>query len=1324
MAQPNPGIVSPSTTIVQVDTLQSPYTPIFLSSVSYPGQVVTILTPFSTSQILTRPILLSTNGASFLSGGVSTLLDQPQGYITVQSQSTNTWAFLNSFPFRDQYISAGVYSLTASTLYTAVLSTFIDVTSSLTVENLIVSGTFFQSSGLTLNTSVSSLGAVTLLSSLTVAGSTFLSTHVSSIGPVLLQSTLRVVGDFLVQSSLDLRSSLYVSSSVNVLGAISTPSIRLQGGLKAQTVEIQSRSTTAAIFSGSLTVEGVLSTLSNAFVGGSLVARGLSVGGNLSTLSSLTTDSSLDVSQLTQIRDTLSVLQGMGVGGPAFVSGSVEVGRTLSGASNLRVAHTLQVLSTVSTRSLEAQTATIFKDLAIVSPLGVSTPSLTLRGSLGTGSVQSVSTLVGGTVSTTSSFILASQGLFQESVTLGGALSSLTGVRIESTLSVLGSLGIKGSVGLRGFLTVKDELNVQGTSFLINPPGTSTVVHTDLGVRGALYITDTAILSSITLPETLLAFNFEVSTLQAGYLGIAAESLVSSVHTSSLAGGGLQSTETAFVTSGEISTWDLVGKTLSTVTLVLGASPGPSTVAHVLSSVGIGTPSPSFGIDVAPLVYTTSNTVIGKTISSLTLYGDVIQGTFSGDGTFLSNVNYPEQISTLILSTGSLSVEKTFLSAALMSSGRVTDTFTTYSTLQVGSLYFYGDATSTTLPVSNVILATSQDPTRLHLNNLTAIGDTAGFVTKQVILNESNLPTLDSNIALGVGGTLRLQEYIAPGYNLEILEYRGDVVVAQNIGTLPGTTLYVSSGLIGTDAIPFFIPAGPSPLLVSTNVIQPVGSTLAFNSTLFVTHTGVGVNTQPTYTLDVHSNAVIGNEVISLQSTLIASELSLLTTRSSLWLAVCGTDSNIQASTDEGETWSPLPYPNPFEGKQLLNIGYNGGQLDFTTSNTLTTKRVWVATGVPSLQYLDETTQLWQPATPDVYSFPLSNTSVAFNGILWVLTGTNPLFYPPEFFSPLQWSQDGSTWYPATSGGFTPGAGLSYGGNAVAWNGSVWVAVGQGSSQENSIQWSLDGKVWNDAVSGGFLVAGYGVTWAGSNWAAVGDNGSELRSFLVSPDGSNWTRIDGYGFASIFTGGGRAIASDGQLVVAVGPYKSTEPSASIQLSRDGGYTWSNAQGSLFDLDGYEGSSVVWNGSYWLAGGTDGMRKSFDGVTWTRPAFSPSFPFLGLAYSSNAQPTLVIGDSNYAPSPSLAIETQNQLRVYNTPGANVLSRGVAPTLSYTSTSLTLMNTLTIDRFKNVGIQSLPVGTVSTLYSPGLATVSTGVSTHSLQVGFYSMSIGLL
>lgn len=1232
MAQPNPVFVTPSTTAVQVETLQTPVTPVLLNSFVYPGQLVTVFTTLSTPSILTSSVLISTTASGLLGGGISTFLQQPQGFVTLQTVLPNQWAVLNSYPFRDQQISAGVYSFVTSTVYTSVLSSFLDITSSLTVENLVVTGTFFQSSGLVLNTNVSSLGTVTLLSSLTVLGSTFFSSPIISSGPIAFQSSLTVDRTLTSLSTIVTPLSVQVSTVLSVLGSLSTGSIQLQAGLIAPRVEVLRDQTVCVDSAGSVLVRGGLSTGSSFTTGGGAQLKELRVAGSLSTLSSFTADAPLEVRTLFAVAGSVSIGTSLAIGGSLRIDGGARFESTLEGLSTLFVRKTLQVLSSISTTALFVESGSIQGSLTVVSTPIVSTQALDLQGSLGFGSLTAISTSVGGAFSTTSSFVATRSLLLASSFTTLTGLSTVSSLLIRSDLAVLSNVTFAQGLAVSRDLILKSGLDVKGESRWGTPTGGSTVIHQDLTAIQSLFVTQTAVLSSIQLPSTLLAFNFEVSTLQAGYQGIASTSFISSLYASSITVGGLEQAATTMEMIPGIDVYTLSTSRLSTQVLHVGSNPAISTVFQVTSSFGIRSPLEVFTAQFTPIVYTTSNTYVGKELSSLVIRGDQVTGTFFGDGQYLSNVNYPERISTLFLSTGSLVVEKTFLSSALASSGVVTDVFTTYSTLKVGEIYLYGNAASYTLPPSNVILGSSQDALRLQLNNLACLADSAGFLPKQVVVNREILPSLASNYALGVGGVLRVQEYISPNYLLEINTYLGDTVVAQNVGNLKRTTLYVSSGTIGLPEGTFFIPDEQTFLFLSSPTVQPSQSTVAFTSTLFVnreTQT-VGINTPGTFTLDVYSNAIVANTVIALQSTLVTGTASVVSSRSSIWMVVTSnaTSSNILASTDEGETWAPFTSSNPAEGQGLATVAYNGGPLRITSSNTLLSERLWITGGARGY-YFQEGVNVWQPLDNSA-RLPYEIRSVAYNGQLWVLTGINLSNFSPASFPSLHWSSNGISWSSADSGGFLwDGASDVYGGVSVAWNGEMWVAAGKGASAENSILTSLDGRTWRNASSGGFPGTAFGVVWSGSNWVATGATGVVGQSFSVSSDGLNWTPLVGQGFDGLNGGVGYGIASDGTRLVAVGTYKNGNPSRqSIQYSEDGGYTWSNASGSLFSTETEFGTGVAWNGTTWIATGLSGLRKSSDGRTWTTPPLAPTTPFQAVAFSSNAQAMSIFGQSNY------------------------------------------------------------------------------------------------
>jgi len=690
-----------------------------------------------------------------------------------------------------------------------------------------------------------------------------------------------------------------------------------------------------------------------------------------------------------------------------------------------------------------------------------------------------------------------------------------------------------------------------------------------------------------------------------------------------------------------LETWNLSTFYLSTAVLEVGPNPiGVNTFFQATSSLGIGHYASTETIDVNAYAYTIEDTNVGKILSSLKINATRAQGVFFGDGSLLRGVNYPESIQTAILSTGSLVVDKTNFSAAIASSGIITDVFVTNSTLKIGDFSIFGNSASFVgKPMSNYLFT---DTNIVALNNLYAYGDTAGQVVKQVVVNPNIIPNPGSNYKLAIGGTFHVNQIISPELLLEIQTYYGNVITAGDIGLLSANTLFVESGIIGSGNGTFFIPDGVTPIRFSTNIVQPYNSTLAFNSTLFANRElrKVGINNlNPTYTLDVKSNAKFYKEVIGSVSTVIDTTLFVNQRPSSLWFA---TASILIASVDEGETWAPFQGSAPLPGTATGGITYDGGPL-ILAGTDLQAPKLWMMGGESLIQFYSESFGFWQTAfTQGNVIFPSNVNSIEYNGQRWVAVGENPPSNAPSLYPPILWSDTGLFWNAPTFGGFeSDSVSETYGGCSIAWNGSLWVAVGRGANQKNSIVFSPDGKTWSNTNTNGFSGIGRGVVWTGTNWVATGDNGNSMSSFMVSTDGSNWTGIGGYGFESSFGyAGGNGIASDGNIVVAVGTQNPSFFNASIQYSLDKGYTWSNALGDLFTAEGDFGKSVVWNGSYWLAGGLSGLRKSYDGIVWFQPPGSPPVSFIGLAYSSNAQPVLQIGASNYTSTFRSTITTMN------------------------------------------------------------------------------------
>jgi uncharacterized membrane protein len=96
-------------------------------------------------------------------------------------------------------------------------------------------------------------------------------------------------------------------------------------------------------------------------------------------------------------------------------------------------------------------------------------------------------------------------------------------------------------------------------------------------------------------------------------------------------------------------------------------------------------------------------------------------------------------------------------------------------------------------------------------------------------------------------------------------------------------------------------------------------------------------------------------------------------------------------------------------------------------------------------------------------------------------------------------------------------------GEGIAWNGTRFVAVGQGT---NCISHSLDGLTWTGIPSGAttFTIAGHGIAWNGIRFVAVGEGTNCISHSL---DGLTWTGIPSG--TTTFTGIGFGVASNPRI---------------------------------------------------------------------------------------------------------------------------------------------------------------------------------------------------
>ena len=704
MSAPNPIFVSPSTTFVQVDPLQSPYNPVILNTVVFPGQTVTIRDATSSFGVLTTPIVISTFlNTVFSDGSISTLINQPQGFLTAQTFSTNAWTFLNSFPFRNQFVSAGVLNLTTSSLFTAVISSIQDFTGSLTVENLIVTGNFLQSQGITLNTNVSSLGTVEFISSLSVYDRAYFSSDTLVQGTLNLYSSLQVKDDFRIDTSLTTLSSLSISSLVSAMGSLSTPSIKLQDGLIGTRLEVQ-QSTFQTDVAGGVLITSNLSTLSSLNVGGFVQANSIEGFGDALFQSSASLFQTVSVSSFTSTQMEISTAGSLGVGGLLFIGNELFVQDNIGANGNGFIKDLFTIASTLVTSSLFTTTLETFGDFANNSTIALIS-SVTVGGNFGGMFVSTGSTVhLGLSLSTLSNLFVGGNLLVNTSGDV------LTNISTFGSVLVRESLSIEGSFSNQQVLTVYSSLSTTGnlTVNLSTAVYQSSFINGNIEGLGNLFCEGTLTISSIVLPSSLLANNFTADSVLVGSKAYVLESILPSIKASSVTFGVIPTTEFPFDLSGSlvipfnppVSTL-LLSTQLYNVCLFPINEPflnpydesiNYNTTFLVPNGMGVGVdPEPSTLL-VNPLAYFLSSMLFAfSTLSTGYVNANLLYATLIGDGSLISNIAYPQTVSTYeIFVSGALSTQALNISSMKVDDLYSRNTIVFLSTVTIGHFSMYG----------------------------------------------------------------------------------------------------------------------------------------------------------------------------------------------------------------------------------------------------------------------------------------------------------------------------------------------------------------------------------------------------------------------------------------------------------------------------------------------------------------------------------------------------------------------------------------------------------------------------------------------------------
>jgi hypothetical protein len=216
--------------------------------------------------------------------------------------------------------------------------------------------------------------------------------------------------------------------------------------------------------------------------------------------------------------------------------------------------------------------------------------------------------------------------------------------------------------------------------------------------------------------------------------------------------------------------------------------------------------------------------------------------------------------------------------------------------------------------------------------------------------------------------------------------------------------------------------------------------------------------------------------------------------------------------------------------------------------------------------------------------------------------------------------------------------------NSVAWSGTLWVALGQALiitpssthtiayivTSPNAVIWTV--RQTTDIVYDNDSVNGISVAWNGSIWLALGTFPDNIY-VITSQNGINWNTQINIPFllsgpdVNIVVG---AVAWNGYVWAATGTWPSIDTNIYKIITSPDGLTWT-PRTIVYNTTTYSNpllSGITWNGSLWIATGLiinspDPETEDFiglvvtsiDSITWTMNTIIGPGPFILTAASS-------------------------------------------------------------------------------------------------------------
>jgi hypothetical protein len=545
-----PIVVNASTTFVQVDTLVIPNTKVFLSTTSYIGQFVTLYDNTNSDEITSYPILVSTN-QSFLFDGIlkfSTTINQPQGSITALSDIPNQWRVVNSYPFRDEFFSAGLITLKTSSFFSQIQSSLIETASSVVTKNLAIFNNFTIDSNVAIQTNISALNEAVFTSSLRVSGSTFFSSSLRVDGFVDLQSTLSVFGNATINSHFYTTENVNVSSFMGVASNVVVSNVSIGQGLTVGDLSILSTSLDALHVGGTLTTEGFVRlddnlTVDMSFFASSIRVHSLLEANQVSVEGNFKSSDSIHPALL---KGVLEVGETIHIGENLDVSGNLTVGQIIQIENEVILGEQIKttesaILQNVYTQTLS--TSTLLADIADISGIflenGIGVSDIFLKNAtILNGSISSLNDTFSETIRTNANFTSAS------TITLGHLVTPSANANLQGELKVGGNLVGNGTdeIAIISSVSLGGATVIQGNA----------VFQSSLSTVGNITIEGNVFLNTFNFPQNPVLSNLEANEIHSGGFGRFLFTTAKSIFASSIQIGTNQSSEYQFEVSGNL----------------------------------------------------------------------------------------------------------------------------------------------------------------------------------------------------------------------------------------------------------------------------------------------------------------------------------------------------------------------------------------------------------------------------------------------------------------------------------------------------------------------------------------------------------------------------------------------------------------------------------------------------------------------------------------------------------------------------------------------------------------------------------------------------